>query len=549
MKTACDEKKRVALLGAGYISDHHLKALEAVPSATPVAVCDVRLDAAQAVQARAGLEFACDNVDELISRAAPDVVHILTPPPSHASLAARLLRAGIDVLIEKPVALDLQSVDELANAEIAGEARFGINHNATYYPAFQKLLQRVASGHIGPIQHVNVLVNTPMRQIAAKQFGHWMFAEPGNIVFESLYHPFSQLHALLGTLEHLHAEPQGYRQFTPELEFFDTWMINATFACATASLHYGFTSDNPVWRVTVMGQDGVAEADIFSGSFRMTGRSRHPWYVDTLWWNSRHAAGGLAHGVDAMAEFVLSTLKLKHGGEPFVRSNRDSLTAFYAALGDGSPLPVGLTEGREVVRCCEATRAQLPVTRLRPSPTPPLTPSSHPPVDALVLGASGFLGRHLIEKLLNDGATVRAMLRRPDLAPQWLRHERIQLLQGEINHSEALRAAMANVATVYHLAAAASDSWEATHRVIVEGTVRVGEACVDSGVKTLVYTSTIAACYLGERGTLTEQTPIDPKPEGRSHYARAKIESEHLLATFHGRGGLKVRVLRPGVVV
>jgi nucleoside-diphosphate-sugar epimerase len=68
-------------------------------------------------------------------------------------------------------------------------------------------------------------------------------------------------------------------------------------------------------------------------------------------------------------------------------------------------------------------------------------------------------------------------------------------------------------------------------------------------VQRLIYTSTIAAYYLGGRRPITETSSLDPGEKRRNHYARAKIISERALRDFERLHGLEVVICRPGVVV
>ena len=65
----------------------------------------------------------------------------------------------------------------------------------------------VESGAIGRPNFVGVIYNVALRQMAARQFGHWMFRAPGNILLEQAVHPLSQLVALAGPIRTMQALP------------------------------------------------------------------------------------------------------------------------------------------------------------------------------------------------------------------------------------------------------------------------------------------------------------------------------------------------------
>ena len=107
----------------------------------------------------------------------------------------------------------------------------------------------------------------------------------------------------------------------------------------------------------------------------------------------------------------------------------------------------------------------------------------------LVTGASGFLGRHLVDKLLLREYAVRTLSRSRGGLPPHVEH-----IQGDIRDVTLLEAAMAGVETVYHAAAmvpgAGSDTgmWDTN----VTGTRSVAQACLRAGVLRLVLVSSVA---------------------------------------------------------
>src|SRR5262249_40061828 len=108
----------------------------------------------------------------------------------------------------------------------------------------------------------------------------------------------------------------------------------------------------------------------------------------------------------------------------------------------------------------------------------------------LVTGASGFLGGHVVERVSSDGP-VRAMTRlmsraRPMAGVEWI--------QGDLRNETQLRQALNGIETVFHCAALAGPpgSLEDYEDANVNGTVRLARLAGEAGVKTLVYTSSLA---------------------------------------------------------
>lgn len=165
----------------------------------------------------------------------------------------------------------------------------------------------------------------------------------------------------------------------------------------------------------------------------------------------------------------------------------------------------------------------------------------------LITGAAGFVGRALTVRLVNQGAQVRAMALHPAEAER-LSGLSVEIVYGDITRPEALREVMNGVDQVYHVAGyAALDASDDTvyTRVNVEGVRNVLQAALDTGVRRVLHTSSVAA--IGEaRGTVaTEETPH--RGYSLTRYERSKAEGEAVARAFIARG-LDVVIVNPAGV-
>src|SRR5207302_9412872 len=94
-------ENRIALLGAGFIADFHLRALARVPGARVTWICDADRAKAEALAATAPGAQALGSLDELLA-ARPDVVHVLLPPAAPAAAAVARLDAGAHAFVANP---------------------------------------------------------------------------------------------------------------------------------------------------------------------------------------------------------------------------------------------------------------------------------------------------------------------------------------------------------------------------------------------------------------------------------------------------------------
>jgi nucleoside-diphosphate-sugar epimerase len=167
----------------------------------------------------------------------------------------------------------------------------------------------------------------------------------------------------------------------------------------------------------------------------------------------------------------------------------------------------------------------------------------------LVTGATGFVGRALVRRLLADGRQVRAAVRPGATA---LPREVETAVIGDIGPETDWRTALAGVGAIVHLAARAhvlrdsSPDVHALYRAVnTLGALRLAEAAAAAGVRRFVFLS--SARVHGDHSTgapFTESSPLaatDP-------YGRSKAEAERGLAALAAAGGLDPVILRPPLV-
>ncbi|MCP5119803.1 MAG: Gfo/Idh/MocA family oxidoreductase, partial [bacterium] len=186
------------LLGLGFMGSTHLQALARIPEAELTAVMDVdekRLSGdLSGIQGNLGgpgekLDFTGVNkyrsVDESLADADVEAVDICLPTFLHAPVAIQALRAGKHVLVEKPMALDGPTADEII--EVANQAGriLMVAQALRFFPAYRLLSGLVRSGKLGPIRSALF-----RRRTAVPTWGPWEFdkAKSGGGIFDLLIH-------------------------------------------------------------------------------------------------------------------------------------------------------------------------------------------------------------------------------------------------------------------------------------------------------------------------------------------------------------------------
>jgi nucleoside-diphosphate-sugar epimerase/predicted dehydrogenase len=537
---------RICLVGAGFIARVHADALRALPGHSITAIVDPNAEAAASLARATGAGATFGSVAEAIAAGGFDRAHVLVPPDLHASTAEPLLRAGIPVLLEKPLAVDGAQCDALIAAAGQGGAALGVNQNFVHHPAFAKLRAVVESGAIGRPNFVGVIYNVALRQMAARQFGHWMFRAPGNILLEQAVHPLSQLVALAGPIQAIQALPGRAIEIAPGRDFVGTLNLSVQGALLPAQLRFAVGQGFPFWQVTVVGDDGVAVADILADRCHVQGRTRWLEAADTALSGLRSAGAIAAGAVGGLVKYSLAMAKLRPRGDAFFVSMRESIASFHGALDAGRAPALDGAFGAALVRACEEIRdLALPAATPVPAKVQPEA------WDVAVLGGTGFIGTHVVRQLLAAGHRVSVMARNLVNLPGEFADPRVALHRGDIRDEAAVARAIGPAKLVVNLAHGGGGAdFEAVRRAMVGGAETVARACQAAGVARLVHVGSIASLYLGpDAGTITGATPPDPREAERGDYARAKVLADRMLMEMHAKEGLPVVILRPGVVV
>lgn len=170
---------------------------------------------------------------------------------------------------------------------------------------------------------------------------------------------------------------------------------------------------------------------------------------------------------------------------------------------------------------------------------------------ALVSGATGCIGSHIVEGLIAGGHQVRA-LARPTSDVRELRRIGADVVTGDLCDAQGLAPALRGVELVLHNAALVSEwgPWEEFAAPAVEGTRALLGAALRAGVARFVHMSSASVYGLRRiKGRRVTEALEPPRRPGRwNHYARAKIASERIVLEQQRAGRIGAAILRPTVV-
>jgi len=193
-----------AVIGCGKVADAHAQALSTLGESRLVAVFDADAARAKVFASRYGVR-AYTDLEALLSNREVQMVSICTPHSTHPDLAVACAGAGIHVLVEKPMAVDLKGCDRMIAAADAAKVKLGVISQRRFYEPVQRVKQAILVGKIGrPI--LGTLVVLGWRDEVYYRLDPWRgkwATEGGGVILTQTTHQIDLFQWFMGPIEEL----------------------------------------------------------------------------------------------------------------------------------------------------------------------------------------------------------------------------------------------------------------------------------------------------------------------------------------------------------
>lgn len=332
-----DRSHRVALVGAGRISAVHHGYAKNVPNARVVAVCDADRDRAEEFAQERNIPAFYDDIEELLRKEQPNIVHVCTPPATHATLAIAAMEGGANVLVEKPMAMTVEDCDRMIETAERYGRRICVDHNRLFDPVVLKARQLVDSGALGEIVSVEALQGVNPVDGGTPD-GHWSVADPFAPLYNLGPHPLYLAAHFLGPVEDLKivGQPLGEDGLLREIRVL--LESNGTYGYVTFSMG----AQPYLNHVNVFGTKGTLRANLNTMAMTVEKVRKLPKMVAKFTANLEPAAQLVGSTVETVLAVALRRMKTYPGIGQNIRR-------FYKALDEGEPAPVDGAAGRQNV--------------------------------------------------------------------------------------------------------------------------------------------------------------------------------------------------------
>ena len=549
---------RLALIGCGAIAEQmHLPVLAGHEGLKLAALVDRDEKRAKKLAAGYSVATVVRDADDLPEDSI-DAAILATPPFHHAPGAIGLMRRGIHVLVEKPMALNLAEAEEMCRVAEENGVVLAVGYFRRLFPSIRLLKGLIDAGSWGRVLSFTAegggMYNWPAATLGNMRrdlAGGGVLIDFGSHVLDLLFALFQEPAEVLeyrdnalGGIESdctidLRLQHAG-EPIRGSVALARTRQLPTRICveCERATLEFLFTERFRI-RIHPRGDEVV---DPFHGSSK-------GYWMNAAWEGEAEPESWydtFRLQIDDWLEAILTGRETSLSGRSVLAAVR-VIDACYQR-----PQPMSepwVWEG--IDQSVTGTLCVPSVTNgTRSVPTtysaPPVTKT--PKRKVLLTGATGFIGSRVAEIMhLRDGWDVRALIHNPGNAARLARLP-VEMVQGDLKSAEAVKRLVDGCDAVVHCAV--GTDWgqrKEIFKVTVDGTRRLAEAALAAGVKRMVHLSTISV-YGDDSamtGTIDETTQV--LPIKGSEYGESKQQAEQAIQQVVARG-LSAIILRPARV-
>ena len=525
---------RLAVIGCGAVATYGYLPSLARLGWRPSVLVDPDLDRAGALARRWKTPRVAPEASAVMGDIEAAVV--AAPPRLHAPLALPLLEAGIQVLVEKPLATNSADARRMVDAAAASGACLSVTHQRRFLFVHRWIAAAIAAGDLGDIESVVASDGSSYLARRAVRFppgrtwnapSYWDARLPTcgeGVLLDKGPHLLDLLLWWLGPVREAACADDGEGGLEADAR------LDLLFERGTRAVVELSRTRNLPDTIVVEGTRGRLEVRGTRNEFP----ALSPDSLRDRRFEVQRGAACLDEGMwgpGGPGELLLADWRAA------IREGRPSFTPGASALPVVELLERCRLRRRAQTQPWRGTREE---GRSRGASAAPLPLAGK---TFLVTGATGFIGGRLVERLAREGARVRAAVRRFRAAPRLARFppEVVELREFDLAAPDAgppIGELVAGCAAVFHLALDL-ESAEAN----LDGIRRLGAACAEHGVR-LVFTSSYTVYGPYPDGPLSESAP----GEGDPRYRGTNAAGERELARMGREEGLDFAVLQPTIV-
>lgn len=307
---------KVAVIGVGTMGRHHARVYSELPEADLVAISDSDSIRADSAAEKFGIRAYTDH-REMLEKEKPDAVSVVVPTALHEKVGMDALDAGVNVLIEKPIAATVEEGTRLIEKARAMNKQLMVGHVVRFDPALQALKQKLDAGELGRIY-----------QIFCRRAGPFPTRiQDVGVVIDLAPHDVDIMRFLAGS-----NPTRVYSETERRIHTNHEDLLWATLRFpdgVIGGLEINWLTPTKIREVLVLGERGMFRADALTQDLYFYENS----LVNDVQWATLQTIKGVSEG--SMTRYAIPRF------EPL----KAELQSFLKAIQDGNPVPITGEDG------------------------------------------------------------------------------------------------------------------------------------------------------------------------------------------------------------
>jgi predicted dehydrogenase len=337
---------RIAIVGCGKVADQHVQAIHRIRDCKIVALCDRELLMAKQLGERFAISKCFSDLEEMLRRSSPEVVHITTPPQSHYSLAKQCLESGSHVYLEKPFTVTAAEAESLIDVAQKCGLRITVGHNYLFTLEMLEMRRLVKEGFLGgqPLHLESYwsydLGDTSYVMPMLGNPNHWVRQLPGQLFHNLISHGIAKLAQFLDDelteIVATASQSEQLRSLGAD-EVLDELRVLLRDSNGTTALFCFSTQIKGLNQVRLYGPAGSITADIITGSLVRNESRAYKSYLTYFIPPLKNAREHLRNARLNLTNVVRRRLYQDFG-------MKELIERFYNSIRKGDPLPIRYRE-------------------------------------------------------------------------------------------------------------------------------------------------------------------------------------------------------------
>ena len=328
---------KAAIIGVGYISRQHIRAIQATSNAELVAICDLSPAVAESVAEQFGIARWFTDHREMLDTMKPDVTHITTPIRSHVPLACDVLSSGSNAFVEKPITASYEEWLQLRDHARSVGRWVMEDHNYRFNRPMIELAKMIACGQFGKVAHTDITFCLDLAKsvFADRNVPHETLSMRGGAIFDFIPHMAYLADSLIGP--HLKVSTLWEKRNAESVLPHDEFRAMVKGESGTASLSFISQSQPDGFWVTVYGSKMQARINLLEDRISTVGLGGGPPPL-------MHMFNGLREGSQIRKAARKSLFRKLSGGPASYDGLFELIRQIYTAIAEDREMPVTIEQ-------------------------------------------------------------------------------------------------------------------------------------------------------------------------------------------------------------